>query len=431
MESLDQFLFAVLPYAAGVLFFVLVVARRFKVPPFGSSGLPAPILTGPHTSRARLLFGYGLLVVLAGHVLGFLVPEQVLLWNNEPARLYVLEASALVFALLALVGLVLIVARCVANAEARREIGVGGWLLYAVLLVQVAGGISVALLYPWGSSWYAASAAPYLRSLFRLDPDIAYISAMPVLVKLHIVGAFVLLGLLPFTRLVRPLVERDWAEGQAKGTVTTVVLLIGLAFSLLALVPRLRTAPLPGNDQGYAPIQPIAFSHRLHAGELQISCHYCHSNAESGPHAGLPAASVCMNCHRFVKAPMRDVRVETERAKQEKRQPRNIVSPELEKLYAALGLNEKLEADGARPTTPIRWVKVHNLPAFTRFDHRAHQAAGVACQHCHGPVETMERVRQVESLSMGWCVQCHRDGALNGVAGKPVRASNDCTTCHH
>ena len=85
----------------------------------------------------------------------------------------------------------------------------------------------------------------------------------------------------------------------------------------------------------------------------------------------------------------------------------------------------------AEATEPIRWVKVHNLPSFTRFDHAAHVNAEVACQHCHGPVDTMERVRQVEDLSMGWCVHCHRDANQNGVAGREVHPSNDCTTCHH
>ena len=125
------------------------------------------------------------------------------------------------------------------------------------------------------------------------------------------------------------------------------------------------------------------------------------------------------------------MRAEAELAKEEKRPPRTLISPELAKLYAALGVGDKPQADPTGPTTPIRWVKVHNLPAFTRFDHGAHVSAGVTCQRCHGPVESMERVRQVEDLSMGWCVQCHRDANQNGVAGKPVRASNDCATCHH
>jgi hypothetical protein len=347
-----------------------------------------------------------------------------------------------VFGLMTLVGLVLTVIRCLASAEARRLVGPSDWVLYALLLVQVASGISVALFYPWGSSWYATSAVPYLRSVFRLEPDLGYISAMPHVVKLHVVNAYVLLALLPFTSVVHAFAVRRSEDGgvgrpaasaapSTGSPVTTIILLVGLTVSVLALGARLQAVHLPGNHQGYEPVQPIAFSHRLHAGELGMSCLYCHSNAEKGPHAGIASASVCMNCHRSVTAPLADTRAEVERAKQAKRPPRTPISPELAKLYAAQALNDKLEPDRARSPHPIRWLKVHNLPAFARFDHRAHVGAGVACQQCHGAVETMERVRQVENLSMGWCVNCHRDANHNGVAGKPVRASNDCTTCHH
>jgi nitrate reductase gamma subunit len=469
LQNLDHLLFAVLPYVAAVTFLLLVAARRYRVPPFGPPPA-APLLGEPRRYGERLLFGCGILVILGGHLLAFLIPGQVLLWNNDPLRLYVLEVGALVFALMTLVGLVLTAARCLASAEARQGTTAADWLLYTLLLQQVGGGIYVALFYWPGSSWYAIAAVPYLRSLVRLDPDVGAISAMPVPVKLHVVTAFVLLAFLPLTRVARPLVAREW-DGQPRreaSRVTTAVLLVGLILSGLALIPRLRGAHLPGNDQGYEPVQPIAFSHRLHAGELQVACVYCHADAEKGRHAGIAAASVCMNCHRFITAPLRDVRADFELARQERqalpaflgtstvgllgapsgqgpllaaaalvpgradpRPLRTLISPELAKLYVALGLNDKLEPDPVRATTPIRWVKVHNLPSYTHFDHRAHVNVGVACQRCHGPVETMERVRQVEDLSMGWCVQCHRDANETGVGGKPVRASTDCTACHH
>jgi respiratory nitrate reductase gamma subunit len=430
-EYLEHLLFAVLPYVAVVAFLVLLAARRYRVPPFRAPR-PAPLLDGSRYGE-RLLFGGGLLVVLAGHVLGLLIPAQVLLWNSHPLRRYVLEVSALAFAVMTLVGLALTLTRCLFSAEARRGIGPAVWLLYALLLFEVLSGIFLALFYPWGSSWYATSAVPYLRSLVRLDPDVSYLSAMPVLVKLHLVTAWLLLMLVPFTRLVQPLLapERDEGPARLAGRVTTAALLVGLTLSLVALGPRLWGARLPGNHQGYEPIQPIAFSHRLHAGELKMSCLYCHADAEKGRQAGIAAASICMNCHRFVTAPLRDTRAEEARAQQEKRPPRTLISAEMAKLYAVLGLNDKLQRNPARPTTPIRWVRVHNLPSYTRFDHRAHVNVGVKCQHCHGAVETMERVRQVEDLSMGWCVNCHRDANHNGIAGKSVRASNDCTSCHH
>lgn len=470
LQNLDHLLFAVLPYVAAVTFLLLVAARSSRVPPFGPPRPAAPVLGRPRRYGEQFLFGYGILVILGGHLLGFLIPKQVLLWNTDPLRLYVLEVSALVFALMTLVGLVLTVARCLVSGEARRGATVSDWFLYALLLLQVGSGVYLALFYWPGSSWYAISAVPYLRSLVRLDPDLSAISAMPVPVKLHLATAYVLLVFLPFTRVVRPLVarERDEPPHRETSRVTTAVLLLGLTLSGLTLIPRLWGARVPGNHQGYEPVQPIAFSHRLHAGELQMACLYCHADAEKGRHAGIAAASVCMNCHRFVTAPLRDVRADfLEVAEQEKRAPpafgastlgllgsppgqgpllaasalfpgrtdkrppRTLITPELAKLYAALGLDDKLQPDPTRAATPIHWVKVHNLPSFTHFDHRAHVNTGVTCQRCHGPVETMERVRQVEDLSMGWCVQCHRDANQNGVAGQQVRASTDCTACHH
>ena len=107
------------------------------------------------------------------------------------------------------------------------------------------------------------------------------------------------------------------------------------------------------------------------------------------------------------------------------------MSPELQKLYDALGLNAKMEPDPDKKPQPIPWVKVHNLPDYACFDHHSHVNAGVECQRCHGPVETMERMRQVADLSMGWCVNCHRESQRTGVAGKEVKPSLDCAACHH
>lgn len=196
-------------------------------------------------------------------------------------------------------------------------------------------------------------------------------------------------------------------------------LLVGVTFSGAALVPKLRAYRLPGNQQGYEPEQPIAFSHRQHAGELQISCVYCHSGAEKGRHAGIPATSVCMNCHKSVTASSGAL----------KENPK-AVSVELRKLFDSYGLDDNLKRVVAK-ARPIAWARVHELPDFAYFDHRAHVHAGVACQKCHGPVETMERVTQVENLSMGWCVNCHRDANIHGVAGKKVNASLDCANCHY
>lgn len=213
--------------------------------------------------------------------------------------------------------------------------------------------------------------------------------------------------------------------------VATYALLVGLLFCLLVLANRAGTNHLPGNQQGYEPVQPIAYSHRLHAGELEIDCLYCHFGAEKSRHAGIPPASVCMNCHQRVTTSLGALRQEDELAQKEGREPRVLVSAELAKLYDALGLNAERQPDPAKKPAPIEWVKVHNLPDFVYFDHRPHVNAKVACQRCHGPVETMERMRQYSDLSMGWCVNCHREANATATALNPVHASIDCMTCHY
>jgi nitrate reductase gamma subunit len=429
---LDQLLFAVLPYVVVVSFFVLLAARRYRLPPYSRGLMPASPRRGWSGVAERVLLGYGILLILGGHVLAFLIPDQVLLWNSNPLRLYVLEVSGITLALMTLVGVFLAFWRRLTTSEARRGMGIFDWLFLLLLLIVVGNGILVALFFPWGSSWFSTSLAPYLRSLVRLNPDISYISAMPPAVKIHVTAAFLLIGLLPFTRLIAPFITSDVEqERTGTGKVITALLLLGLGLSLLTLVARLQGAHLPGNDQGYEPPQPIAFSHRLHAGEMQISCLYCHSGADKSRYAGIPAASICMNCHRFVTAPLAAVRAEYEVARTEKRPANIVVSTELAKLYSALALDEKMQPDPVKRPIPIRWSKVHNLPAFTCFEHRSHVNAGVACQTCHGQVETMEKVRQVQDLSMGWCVNCHREANVKGVAGKPCQASTDCATCHH
>lgn len=210
----------------------------------------------------------------------------------------------------------------------------------------------------------------------------------------------------------------------------TLVLSVALAGSLALLVPRLSTARLPGVQTGYEPDQPIAFSHRLHAGELGVDCLYCHFASEKSRHAGIPALSTCMNCHRFITATRAAVREEDLKAKKEGRPPRPVFSPEISKIYRALALDEKGRPRADATTEPVAWVRVHNLPDFVYFDHRPHVAAGVACQECHGPVETMERLRQAGSLSMGFCLNCHRTRQGLSLAGRPVAPRTDCSTCH-
>lgn len=213
--------------------------------------------------------------------------------------------------------------------------------------------------------------------------------------------------------------------------VITVVLLIGLGFALVTLATGMASWRRPDIEQGYSPQQPINYSHQLHAGELQINCQFCHSAAKHSQHAGIPASDVCMKCHKIVTSSFEVLQQEMKQADQEKRKPQQIVSPELRKLYESLGLDETLQPKAGATPTPLPWVRVHDLPDYVCFDHRAHVSAGVTCQHCHGPVESMQRVRQTESLSMGWCVNCHREATSQGINGQSVHASTNCSVCHH
>lgn len=136
-----------------------------------------------------------------------------------------------------------------------------------------------------------------------------------------------------------------------------------------------------GHSKNYSPEQPIKFSHEIHAGINQINCLYCHSGAEKSKMAGIPTVGTCMNCHKGVQQGENDEQTK-----------------DIQKIYAAY--------DNGKP---LVWTKIHNLPDHVYFNHSQHVAVGkVACQTCHGPIETMPQVYQFSSLSMGWCINCHR-----------------------
>ena len=194
------------------------------------------------------------------------------------------------------------------------------------------------------------------------------------------------------------------------------------------------------NEQGFSPEQPIKYSHRLHAGDMAIDCRYCHFGSERGAVAGVPPLSVCMNCHRQVTASAAELNAERVLALSEKRKPRRVFSAEIRKIYDALGLDDNANPIPSAPRPGVAWVRVHDLPDHVRFDHRVHVARGVECQSCHGQVEAMERVRQQEDLSMGWCIGCHRLNPREGIGallpgeGHPRlqnHVSTDCSVCHY
>ena len=138
-------------------------------------------------------------------------------------------------------------------------------------------------------------------------------------------------------------------------------------------------------DVGYQPYQPIPYSHKLHAGTLGMDCRYCHRTVEESYSASIPDADTCYGCHKHVKKD----------------------SEQLEPLRAAFS-GENWEKD---QNNPIEWVKVHMLPEFAYFNHAVHMRANVGCKSCHGRIDQMEIVRQAEPLSMGWCLECHRNAA--------------------
>ena len=165
-----------------------------------------------------------------------------------------------------------------------------------------------------------------------------------------------------------------------------------------------------GDQSGYEPIQPVNFSHKIHAGDNKINCLYCHSSADKSRVAGIPTAASCMNCHSKIKPD----------------------SPEIQKIANAIEKNK-----------PVEWIKVNDVPDHVVFNHSRHLSAGIDCGNCHGPVETMERVSQFSTFTMGFCISCHRTHrqVALGPGGRPqitaektaqnLMASTDCAICHH
>ncbi|WP_299603566.1 c-type cytochrome [uncultured Aquimarina sp.] len=156
-----------------------------------------------------------------------------------------------------------------------------------------------------------------------------------------------------------------------------------------------------GVDQGYMPIQPIHYSHKIHAGDNKIECKYCHSSARVSKHSGIPSLNVCMNCHKSI-AEVAESTATDEYSKE-------FYDGEIKKLYKAVGWDEAEQAYTGK-TEPVKWVRIHNLPDFAYFNHSQHvSVAGIECQTCHGPVEEMEIMYQHAPLTMGWCINCHRE----------------------
>jgi cytochrome c2/Tfp pilus assembly protein PilV len=162
-----------------------------------------------------------------------------------------------------------------------------------------------------------------------------------------------------------------------------------------------------GVYEGYHPTQPIAFSHKIHAGDNAINCQYCHSGVEKSKTAGIPTVNVCMNCHKGIsKGPSGEKG-----------------TAEIAKIYEAAGWDAE-KGEYTKPQKPIKWVKVHNLPDFVFFSHQQHVKVGKQdCANCHGDVKEMTTVKQDKSLTMGWCIDCHKKTEVPGMKENPYYAS--------
>lgn len=180
------------------------------------------------------------------------------------------------------------------------------------------------------------------------------------------------------------MMKLTWSLGSA-------TLLIGLVTAGFLIAAGTSPAPVSEVPFGkYAPEQPIPYSHKQHAGDYSMDCKFCHTYARRSKNAGIPALEQCMMCHRTLGAD----------------------KPNIQALADAFAKEE-----------PVQWVKVHSLPGFVDFNHERHVKAGFTCQECHGPVETMPVVYRNAPLTMGWCLECHKDNLEKG-------ASVDCTVCH-
>ena len=220
----------------------------------------------------------------------------------------------------------------------------------------------------------------------------SYINA--IMIGLVIVLVLILVVLVLITTILQKyLNQRDDLDADDKAIVNPTfsfnklisskpfIFIAVFLFTVIAVKVVIHNLYAVGVQQGYAPKQPIAFSHKLHAGQYEIDCNYCHTGVRKSKSANIPSPNICMNCHSAIK---------TE-------------SPEIQKIYAAIENNK-----------PIEWVRIHNLPDLAYFNHSQHvEVGGIECETCHGDIKEMEVVKQASLLTMGWCIDCHRKTDVN------------------
>jgi len=194
-------------------------------------------------------------------------------------------------------------------------------------------------------------------------------------------------------KVARTPIWKAFVKNQFLVLVSAILLLLASGYFVYGFLMQI------GVDQDYAPLQPIHYSHRIHAGNNKIDCKYCHSSARVSKNAGIPSLNICMNCHKNI-AEVSDTTSTVDG------HTKAFYDGEIKKLYDAVGW------DGSKytgKTKPVKWVRIHNLPDFAYFNHSQHvTVAGIECQQCHGPVQTYEVQKQFAPLTMGWCIDCHR-----------------------
>ena len=199
---------------------------------------------------------------------------------------------------------------------------------------------------------------------------------------------------------------KAFAQNQFLVLVFSIFLLLAAAYFAYGWFMQI------GVDQGYAPIQPIHYSHKIHAGDNKIECKYCHSSARVSKHSGIPSLNVCMNCHKSIY----EYTGNPEGPSEEdiaNGYTNEFYTAEIKKLYKAVGWDEENQQYNGE-SQPVEWVRIHNLPDLAYFNHSQHvTVAGIECQTCHGPVEEMEIMYQFAPLTMGWCIDCHRETNVN------------------
>ena len=187
---------------------------------------------------------------------------------------------------------------------------------------------------------------------------------------------------------------KAFVKNQFLVLVTAIFLLLSGAYFVYGFLMQV------GVDQNYQPIQPIHYSHKIHAGDNEINCKYCHSASRVSKNAGIPSLNVCMNCHKSIS----EVAETTATPEYSKA----FYDAQIQKLYKAVGWDAASQSYTGK-TEPVKWVRIHNLPDFVYFNHSQHvTVAGIECQTCHGPVQEFEIMKQFSPLTMGWCINCHR-----------------------